>query len=254
MIQKSQLQKNFSAASTHYESQAGLQQRWRSQVLNEAAMRFPDHARILDIGCGTGAFSREALIKRPHWQMIGLDLAFGMCQQARAHGSAIQADAVMLPLADDSFDAVVSSLCLQWVEDIGSAFHEISRVLRPGGQSIIMTLTQGTLDELHKLAPQLRLLPMRSEQEYAEAAGQDGLLIEQREAETETHAYASLGDLLHSFKTIGAQAASGRPQPMTPGQYSALAQRYAERYGNGEGGVIATWRPLLMVLRKPGTA
>ena len=103
--------------------------------------------RVLDIACGTGIVTRLAAEQvGPRGTVAGLDINPGMLAVARsvsASGAAIawhEASAESLPLADDSFDVVVSSLGLQFVPDKALALREMRRVVAPGGRIAIATV------------------------------------------------------------------------------------------------------------------
>lgn len=243
MIRPQAVADNFSRASARYDRHATLQAHWRTQVLEEATGIFPPSARVLDIGCGTGAFAAAA---PAGWRVSGIDLAYGMCQQS----GAIQADAQALPIASNSMDGVVSSLCLQWVENTPQAMREIHRVLRVGGHAVLMTLGQRTLHELRALGA-WRLLPMQALAHYVDAADSAGLEVMAAQATVEIHAYPNLAGLLRSFRAIGAQAAfAQRAQALTPSHYQQLSLAYQVAHAHPDGGVAASWEPLLLVLRK----
>jgi ArsR family transcriptional regulator len=58
-----------------------------------------------------------------------------------------------LPLADASFDVAVMQMVLHYAEDPPGVLAEVARVLRPGGQLIVIDLAQhGRDDLLSKLA------------------------------------------------------------------------------------------------------
>jgi ubiquinone/menaquinone biosynthesis C-methylase UbiE len=103
--------------------------------------------RVLDIACGTGVVTRLAAEQvGPKGAVAGLDVNHAMLAVARSvpsSGSAIEwheANAESLPLADGSFDVVVSSLGLQFVADKASALREMRRVLAPEGRLAIATV------------------------------------------------------------------------------------------------------------------
>lgn len=89
--------------------------------------------RVLDIGCGAGPMSRE--LAREGRTVIGLDLSENELDEARRLGPGpwVRADALHLPLADGSVDAVVSSMALAVIEDTSTLLDEVNRVLRLGG-------------------------------------------------------------------------------------------------------------------------
>ncbi|UVJ41283.1 methyltransferase domain-containing protein [Arthrobacter sp. CJ23] len=103
--------------------------------------------RVLDIACGTGVVTRLAAQQvGPTGAVAGLDVNQAMLAVARSapsSGTAIEwheANAESLPLADGSFDVVLSSLGLQFVADKASALREMRRVLAPEGRLAIATV------------------------------------------------------------------------------------------------------------------
>ncbi len=104
---------------------------------------FPDAARVLDVGCGTGAQSRT-LIKRPEVaEVVGVDRARFLLERARELAAGLgslsfeEADGHDLPFEDASFDVVVAHTLLTHVADSAAVLADIFRVLRPGGTCAI---------------------------------------------------------------------------------------------------------------------
>jgi ubiquinone/menaquinone biosynthesis C-methylase UbiE len=108
---------------------------------------------VLEIGSGPGELALEILRRLPVAELVGVDLAEGMIERAveravertRAEGYPdrvrfVLADAAALPLADHSFDVVVSTLSLHHWAHPGRLFAELARVLRPGGVALIYDL------------------------------------------------------------------------------------------------------------------
>jgi ubiquinone/menaquinone biosynthesis C-methylase UbiE len=93
--------------------------------------------RILDLACGPGTLTaRLAPLVAPGGEVVGVDLAPGMVEQARARGIANTRFEVMdmeaLTFADCSFDAAVCGHGLQFVPDLQRALREARRVLGSG--------------------------------------------------------------------------------------------------------------------------
>ncbi|WP_281544379.1 malonyl-ACP O-methyltransferase BioC [Grimontia sp. SpTr1] len=105
---------------------------------------------VLDLGCGTGYFTKQILEQGAN--MIALDLSDKMLEQARSRcGDCVDyvsADAEALPLADNSVDIAFSSLALQWCHDLSVPLNELKRVVKPGGKILFTTLLEGSLEEL----------------------------------------------------------------------------------------------------------
>ncbi|MDE2006435.1 MAG: methyltransferase domain-containing protein [Rhodospirillales bacterium] len=108
--------------------------------LDDMTRRFAD---ALDIG-GRGAVA--PLLRARGIATVSCDLAPAMA--ARNPRPALAADEEFLPFAPASFDLVVASLSLHWVNDLPGALIQIRRALRPGGLFLASLPALGTLGEL----------------------------------------------------------------------------------------------------------
>ena len=121
--------------------------------LREALRRHPGGARaarLLDIGCGTGAFLREVKRNFPRLAVTGLDLSepyLAVARRRLADWSRVAltpAAAEAMPFADAEFDAVS---CIYVIHELPPRVRravaaEIRRVLRPGGTLIFVDSLQ----------------------------------------------------------------------------------------------------------------
>ncbi|MCU4975542.1 methyltransferase domain-containing protein [Halobacteria archaeon AArc-m2/3/4] len=103
--------------------------------------------RVLDIGCGTGRGSttlQDAV--GPGGNVVGIDVADQMCRRTRdrleadAPSAVVCGDALALPFASDSFDAVLVSFTLELFEAESQmvVLEEIRRVLAPRGRICVI--------------------------------------------------------------------------------------------------------------------
>jgi 2-polyprenyl-3-methyl-5-hydroxy-6-metoxy-1,4-benzoquinol methylase len=91
--------------------------------------------RVLDAGCARGRQMRA--LAESGAELIGVDLTERFLRDARPLHVACGSISA-LPLADASFDAVVCMEALEHVPDTRAAIREFARVLRPGGQLVIV--------------------------------------------------------------------------------------------------------------------
>ena len=95
-------------------------------------------ARILDIGCGTGAMLDEL---KPFGPVVGADFSPEALQFCVSRGGApaglARADVRRLPFADASFDVVTAMDIIEHIDDDKAASSEIFRVLTPGGRLFV---------------------------------------------------------------------------------------------------------------------
>ncbi len=101
------------------------------------------YARSLEIGAGTGYFSlnllRAGVVKEATCTDISPGMVTALGANARRLGLDVKtarADAESLPFADGSFDLVLGHAVLHHLPDLGRAFSEFLRVLRPGGRIV----------------------------------------------------------------------------------------------------------------------
>lgn len=122
--------------------------------------------RVLDVGCGGGAFTRAIKYYRPGLEVYGCDVSQKAIQLALknpggAHFSV--ADAANLPFPDASFDVVLLKCVLEHVPRPQKALCEGYRVLKKGGFLHSITPLEGSLFTLHGL---LGRIPRRSIEKY----------------------------------------------------------------------------------------
>lgn len=115
---------------------------------------------ILDIGCGPGWFWSAVATQLPERLALTLaDQSAGMVEEAvercrpleLGDVTGVQADAVRLPFADQSFDAVIAMHMLYHVRDQQAAITEMHRVLKPGGVLAVTTNGIGNMREIYEL-------------------------------------------------------------------------------------------------------
>jgi len=108
----------------------------------------PAGAKVLDVGCGTGASALPAAhAVGPSGSVVGVDLSARLLDRARAKArmqglSNIdfrQADMTSLGYPDGGFDAVVSVFSVFFVPDMEGLVRELWRMVRPGGELAVTT-------------------------------------------------------------------------------------------------------------------
>jgi ubiquinone/menaquinone biosynthesis C-methylase UbiE len=131
----------FDRRAGSYES--GFTSRWRDPVQRGslAALELTADDRVLDVGCGTGAASREAAVQAK--SVVGVDLSPEMIRQAAELAHDIEnvefkiADSEQLPFDDGTFTAVICSNSFHHYPDPVRATREMVRVLASGGRLVL---------------------------------------------------------------------------------------------------------------------
>ncbi|HEX2973341.1 MAG TPA: methyltransferase domain-containing protein [Tepidisphaeraceae bacterium] len=112
-------------------------------------MNIRENDRVLDLGIGTGN-SLKYYPRQGH--VYGIDLSSGMLREARKkieeqgmkHVTLLQADALHLPFADNSFDHVFISHVISVVSDPYKLIQEAQRVAKPDARIVILNHFQST--------------------------------------------------------------------------------------------------------------
>lgn len=142
---KSRLAEGYSRTAPLYDAIAGpfYAQGLRRLLPRVRPASFP---AILDVGCGTGVNLVEAVRWfGPPRLLCGIDLSVGMLEIARTKTAKLglqvhltAGDAERLPYPDGLFDLVLCNSVLHWFSDKAAAIREMRRVLRPGGQLVLI--------------------------------------------------------------------------------------------------------------------
>jgi demethylmenaquinone methyltransferase/2-methoxy-6-polyprenyl-1,4-benzoquinol methylase len=124
---------------------AGQDMRWRREVVRRANISL--QGSLLDLGAGTGDLARLTLRQHPGSQVVAADFTLEMMRKGRKASPPGEplwsaADALNLPFADETFDAVVSGFLLRNVTDIRQTLVEQARVLKTGGRMVALDTTR----------------------------------------------------------------------------------------------------------------
>jgi SAM-dependent methyltransferase len=108
-------------------------------------------ARLLEVGCGTGAFAARCL-GEVGCEVVALDASAEMVRATHARGvHAVVGDVQELPFPDAHFDCAVAAWMLYHVPDLDRGVAELARVLRPDGRLVAITNGRESLRELYQL-------------------------------------------------------------------------------------------------------
>jgi len=138
----------------------GQDRRWR-RLVREAVAARPGE-RVLDIAAGTGTSSEP--FADAGVDVVPADFSLGMLRfgnRRRPDLAFTAADAMRLPFADDSFDAVTMSFGLRNVAEPAVALAEFLRVTRPGGRLVVCEFSLPTNPAFRKVYAEylMRALP-----------------------------------------------------------------------------------------------
>jgi demethylmenaquinone methyltransferase/2-methoxy-6-polyprenyl-1,4-benzoquinol methylase len=136
---------------------ANIDRRWRKLVAEELRPSLIKGTRTLDVACGTGDLALT-LSEAGQTHLTGLDFCRPMLEVAARKAAQlkcripfIEADALNLPFAAETFDVVTIAFGLRNLASVEGGLSELFRVLRPGGKIAILEFS-------HPVIPGFRAL------------------------------------------------------------------------------------------------
>ena len=121
----------------------GSGSRYRRQALVRGGLKAG--MKVLDVGVGTGLVAAQACILTGNPALVtGVDPSPGMMAASKLPKTMVlmEGRAESLPFPDNHFDFLSMGYALRHISDLGVAFAEFERVLKPGGRLCILEITQ----------------------------------------------------------------------------------------------------------------
>ncbi|OBX07016.1 ubiquinone biosynthesis methyltransferase UbiE [Gallibacterium salpingitidis] len=137
----------------------GIHRVWKRFTIDCSSVR--KGQKVLDLAGGTGDFTAKfSRLVGETGQVILADINDSMLQVGReklrnlgvvGNVEYVQANAEMLPFADNTFDCIVISFGLRNVTDKDKALRSMYRVLKPGGRLLVLEFSKPILEPLSKV-------------------------------------------------------------------------------------------------------
>jgi SAM-dependent methyltransferase len=204
-------------------------------------------ALAADIGTPGDAVARR-LIDRGLAQTI---VAIG--DDEHAGGMRVSADEEALPVADGALDLAVSALALHHVNDLPGTLIQIRRALKPDGLFLAALLGGETLTELRQSFTQAeaeieggaspRVAPFADLRDLGALLQRAGFALPVTDTDRLTVRYPDAFALMRDLRRMGATNAlkERSRKPLRRATLLRMAQVYAERFGDADGRVRATF-------------
>lgn len=236
----------------------------REEVGSQIADRVYDIARdfplALDVGCGRGYIAQH-LNKETIGKFFQTDIAENALKnslETEIPTASVLADEEFLPFQENTFDLVVSSLSLHWVNDLPKALEQIHYVLKPDGVFVGAMFGGDTLYELRcslQLAETEReggfsphISPFTAVTDLGHLLGRAGfntLTVDTDEIQVN---YPGMFELMEDLQGMGESNCSwNRKALLHRDTMLAAAAVYREMYRNSDGSVPATYQIYHMI-------
>ncbi|TBV82824.1 MAG: methyltransferase [Desulfobulbaceae bacterium] len=241
------LRRRFNRAATTYDQYADIQLQ-ALELLIARLQPIDEPAMTLELGCGTGNYTRLLLAHFPRTRLLSLDFSEAMLVQAREKINESPRDyaARLALLCQDGesflaaksarFDLITANATLQWFADLPRALALIRAGLQPGGQLLTTIFGRRSLAELEEglqavIGEQMHVAAMRFP-DYPELAAM--LTTVFAEVEISEHRlsrqFSGLSALLRHFRYTGTGGAA-RAAGFTPRHYRELSRWFRDNYG-----------------------
>ncbi|XP_066243216.1 arginine-hydroxylase NDUFAF5, mitochondrial isoform X1 [Saccopteryx leptura] len=253
-------QKNWAARQPDPMKFEYLKEEVGSRIVDRIYDVARDFPLALDVGCGRGYIAQH-LNKETVGKFFQVDIAENALKntlETEIPTVTVLADEEFLPFRENTFDLVVSSLSLHWVNDLPGALEQIRYVLKPDGVFIGAMFGGDTLYELRcslQLAETEReggfaphVSPFTAVSDLGNLLGRAGfntLTVDTDEIQVN---YPGMFELMEDLQGMGeSNCAWNRKALLHRDTMLAAAAVYREMYKNEDGSVPATYQIYYMI-------
>ncbi len=220
-----------------------------------------EFASVLDLGAHHGVVGREIATLPNVGGVVGADHAEGLLEMA--DGPTVLCDEEALPFSSGEFDAVVSGLSLQFVNDLPGTLVQIRSALKSDGLLLAALIGGETLKELRAAwliaeeevcgGASPRVLPFVDVRQLGSLAQRAGFALPVVDNDIMTVTYASPLALMGELRAMGASnvLTARRRVPVTRKLLMRAAAIYEERFGLRDGRVPATFEIVTLTAWTP---
>jgi len=199
---------NFSSKASEYNLSANIQKKVAKKLCQLFIENYTPNnnqkIRILDLGSGTSFVAKNLLKKIDNCEIYELDLSLEMLNNFQKNPEKILkicADIESLPFDESSFDAIISSFSLQWIEDFENLFNVLKKLLKPRAILAFSIPDNQSFQELknspfliNKMPDKLELLNVLERHQFIKKSFINEKIYEK---------FLNLVEALKSFKKIG---------------------------------------------------
>ncbi len=260
-VAKDRLARQFGAVAHRYDLVTPVQRAMGRQLLDSVVRQQAGAPvrRILEVGCGAGALTRQLRALFPEAAFTAIDFSKGMIDEARRNAPGVRficcdgetyADRTAAP-----FDLIVSNATVQWFSDPAGALRRYRALLSDAGMLALATFGDRTFSELNESfeaayrelgrAPQRHVMPMRPfsywQSIFADATCTETLYPVR---------YPDVRSFLRAVQRAGASYTSAAERPLSRAVLERMTMLYQRRFPADDGtGIRVTYHGIQLLVR-----
>ena len=250
LTDKPHITRRFHKAEATYDDNADVQLASAHRLVNMAVRHVvTPPGTMLEVGCGTGRSTRQALERlRPHKAVLwDLHISPQVREMSALHPEVsvhdCDAEIEIGKLADSSVELLLSASTVQWFNSLRKFLEQTLRVLTPGGIAAISTYGPDTMREIHEAMGTVCRFPSY---DTIRSMIPDGLVAIDCHEEHITRMYDSPLEVLRHISRTGVNGLSTpRQDGMNGGR--ALINAYPT---DSHGRAPLTYHPIYLILKK----
>ena len=237
LLNDGSLKDSFSKHAKSYDRYAHLQKSMAERLASYLPIPLPDN--ILEIGCGTGLFSRH-LLTQPIKILILNDIAPGMLEILKT-SIPLSENIKILPgnaerIVFDNIDLICANAVFQWFQKPQETLMKLNQALTRNGNLIFSTFGPKTLVEFREAAGMVSPIELYKKETWAKMIRGAGFIIKFFDVETRKIFFPNTRSLLKNLQQIGATPI----RMVKTGGLRKLIRDYDSRFSTSSG-VYATW-------------
>ncbi len=256
------VERRFSKAAAHYDSNAKVQEHISLRLFNliTQCVALPASPSIFEVGCGTGNLTKRLSNLNPSTLLVNdickeyapiLEAKVGRGNFSYTMGDA-SVVAEMLALSGSRFDIIASSSAVQWIREPLQFINRCAGLLNNNGIIAFSTFLPDNLFEINALCNSTTPVTYSTEEEIRKVIGERYSIIHISHSHKELY-FKSPTDVLRHLKHTGVNASNhnaARQIIWTRGRIAEFERGYRERFYNSGKGYRLTYSPIYIVARK----
>jgi malonyl-ACP O-methyltransferase BioC len=249
------ISQNFSRQIQNYDEHAIIQGRAAKKLTEIILPLVKNNAKILDIGSGTSFISKNFLqskLSQKNIKIFEIDLAFEMLRYWNDKPKNIfstQADLEKIPFKKKSFDVIISSFSLQWINDFEENFSYFFSLLKDDGILAFAMPIDESLSEL-KLAKIFKINNFTTYNNISQSLDKSNFNKINFFTEIQKEFFVNGVSALKAIKIIGANYSQKQESLITKTQLQQFNNFCLKNYSTKDKNIYVSWKILYSLSKK----